>query len=123
MSEAEQPSLIPVIAAWVPAMGVLGTAVGTLLQITGSVGSVAPTALRAAGIGLVLGAVIPLLFAPIIAASLPIPVMFTLYPGPLAEAAGYGVLTALLFARALPFATPPPPHQRAPPQPARTLTP
>lgn len=57
MSEAEQPSLIPVIAAWVPAMGVLGTAVGTLLQITGSVGSVAPTALRAAGIGLVLGAV------------------------------------------------------------------
>ncbi|MBU2959697.1 FtsX-like permease family protein [Citreicella sp. C3M06] len=48
-------------------------------------------------IGIVLGAAIPLLFAPIIAGALPIPVIFTLYPGPLGEAAIYGVLTALLF--------------------------
>ncbi|EIE49864.1 ABC transporter, permease protein, putative [Citreicella sp. 357] len=48
-------------------------------------------------IGLLLGAAVPLLFAPLIAGALPIPVIFTLYPGPLAEAAIYGVLTALLF--------------------------
>ncbi|MBN9886170.1 ABC transporter permease [Salipiger abyssi] len=48
-------------------------------------------------LGLILGAAIPVLFSPIIAASLPIPVIFTLYPEPLAEAAIYGVLTALLF--------------------------
>ncbi|GGG80019.1 drug:proton antiporter [Salipiger pallidus] len=48
-------------------------------------------------IGLVLGAAIPLLFAPIIADSLPIPTLFRLYPGPLFEAAIYGILTALLF--------------------------
>ncbi|MAU46960.1 MAG: drug:proton antiporter [Yangia sp.] len=47
--------------------------------------------------GLVLGAAVPLLFAPMIAGALPIPVIFTLYPGPLAEAAIYGILTALLF--------------------------
>ncbi|MCR8548822.1 FtsX-like permease family protein [Salipiger sp. P9] len=48
-------------------------------------------------LGLILGAAIPLLFAPLIASALPIPVIFTLYPAPLAEAAVYGVLTALLF--------------------------
>ncbi|ANT60334.1 drug:proton antiporter [Salipiger sp. CCB-MM3] len=48
-------------------------------------------------LGLILGAGVPLLFAPIIASALPVPVVFTLYPGPLAEAALYGVLTALLF--------------------------
>ena len=47
--------------------------------------------------GLILGAGVPLIFAPLITQSLPIPVLFTLYPGPLAEAAIYGVLTALLF--------------------------
>ncbi|ETW13583.1 ABC transporter permease [Roseivivax marinus] len=48
-------------------------------------------------IGLVLGAALPLLFAPLIADALPVPTLFTLHPGPLAEAAIYGVLTALLF--------------------------
>ncbi|MCA0962827.1 ABC transporter permease [Salipiger bermudensis] len=48
-------------------------------------------------LGLILGAGVPLIFAPLITQSLPIPVLFTLYPGPLAEAAIYGVLTALLF--------------------------
>ena len=47
--------------------------------------------------GLVLGAGVPLLAAPLISASLPFPAEFALYPGPLVEAAYYGVVTALLF--------------------------
>jgi putative ABC transport system permease protein len=49
------------------------------------------------GIGLVLGAAVPIVFAPLIEAQLPLPAEFTVHPGPLAEAALYGVLTALLF--------------------------
>lgn len=48
-------------------------------------------------IGLVLGAVAPVALSPIIAASLPVPAVFTLHPAPLAEAALYGALTALIF--------------------------
>ena len=47
--------------------------------------------------GLVLGAGVPLLAAPLIEASLPFPVDFALYPAPLIEATFYGVVTALLF--------------------------
>ncbi|MCK0095226.1 FtsX-like permease family protein [Yoonia sp. F2084L] len=48
-------------------------------------------------IGLILGAGLPVLFAPIIEARLPIPAVFTVYPAPLFEAAVYGVLAALVF--------------------------
>ncbi|MGP6089167.1 ABC transporter permease [Antarctobacter jejuensis] len=48
-------------------------------------------------LGLILGAFVPMLFAPLIADALPVPALFTLHPGPLAEAALYGTLTALLF--------------------------
>ncbi|WP_157937734.1 ABC transporter permease, partial [Oceaniglobus roseus] len=48
-------------------------------------------------IGLVIGGVAPLLFAPLIEARLPVPASFALYPVPLVEAAVYGLLTALLF--------------------------
>ena len=48
-------------------------------------------------IGLALGTAIPLLLSPIIAEALPIPSEFTLYPAPLAEAALYGLLSALIF--------------------------
>lgn len=48
-------------------------------------------------LGLVLGAGIPLLFAPLLAENLPVPADFGIYPGPLAEAALYGLLTALIF--------------------------
>ena len=48
-------------------------------------------------IGLILGAAIPLAFAPIIEARLPIPADFTLHAAPLFEAAIYGVLAALIF--------------------------
>jgi putative ABC transport system permease protein len=47
--------------------------------------------------GIVLGAVLPLLLAPLIEARLPVPAVFALYPRPLAEAALYGLLTAFLF--------------------------
>ncbi|MBK1635560.1 ABC transporter permease [Rhodovulum adriaticum] len=56
-------------------------------------------ALAALGIviGLVLGALLPLAFAPLIQAQLPVPAEIGIAPGPLAEAALYGVLTALVF--------------------------
>lgn len=47
--------------------------------------------------GLALGAAIPLIAAPFLSATLPIPAAFGIHPGPLAEAALYGVLTALVF--------------------------
>ncbi|TCO71993.1 ABC transporter permease [Rhodovulum euryhalinum] len=48
-------------------------------------------------LGLALGALAPMVAAPFIQAQLPVPVQVSLHPGPLAEAALYGVLTALLF--------------------------
>jgi putative ABC transport system permease protein len=56
-------------------------------------------ALTALGLvlGLILGAAIPLALAPILEARLPVPAVFALHPGPLAEAALYGALTAVLF--------------------------
>lgn len=47
--------------------------------------------------GVVLGGLIPLILAPLIEASLPIPARFALYPAPLIEAAIYGLLTAMIF--------------------------
>ncbi len=48
-------------------------------------------------IGLLLGGGIPVLLAPLIEASLPVPANFTFNPAPLAEAAIYGLLAALIF--------------------------
>jgi len=48
-------------------------------------------------VGLILGAMLPVVFAPVIAAQLPLPADFSIQWPPLAEAAIYGVLTALLF--------------------------
>ena len=48
-------------------------------------------------IGLVLGAGLPVLLGPLIAAQLPIPAVFAIYPAPLVEAAVYGLLAALIF--------------------------
>lgn len=48
-------------------------------------------------IGLAIGALVPMALAPLIAQSLPISAEVTVYPAPLAEAALYGVLAALLF--------------------------
>lgn len=49
------------------------------------------------GLGLLLGGLTPILFAPLIETSLPVPAVFALHPEPLAEAACYGLLTALIF--------------------------
>lgn len=48
-------------------------------------------------IGLLLGVALPLLFAPLISAQLPIPAEFRIYPAPIAEAAFYGFLSAAIF--------------------------
>ena len=48
-------------------------------------------------IGLVLGALIPLVLAPVLEDRLPVPTAFTLHARPLAEAALYGTLAALIF--------------------------
>ncbi|CUK06662.1 FtsX-like permease family protein [Shimia thalassica] len=48
-------------------------------------------------LGLLLGAGLPLLLAPLLQSSLPVPAIFAIYPTPLIEAALYGLLTALIF--------------------------
>ncbi len=48
-------------------------------------------------VGLALGAVAPILFAPLIEARLPVPAVFTVHPRPLLEAGLYGALAALIF--------------------------
>lgn len=47
--------------------------------------------------GLALGAALPLVFAPILEARLPVPAAFSVHIRPLAEAALYGILAALIF--------------------------
>ncbi|MGV6846844.1 MAG: ABC transporter permease [Marinibacterium sp.] len=47
--------------------------------------------------GLALGGALPVFLAPLIETRLPVPARFTIYPGPLVEAATYGVITAFLF--------------------------
>ena len=58
---------------------------------------VAAMAALGLSLGLVLGAGLPNLLAPLIAARLPVPAAFGLYPAPLAEAALYSLLTVALF--------------------------
>ena len=48
-------------------------------------------------LGLIIGGTLPVLFAPLIEARLPIPAEFTFHARPLWEAAIYGILTALIF--------------------------
>lgn len=48
-------------------------------------------------LGLILGAVVPMAFGPLISAQLPVPARFGIFPRTLAEAALYGVMTALIF--------------------------
>jgi putative ABC transport system permease protein len=48
-------------------------------------------------LGLVLGALVPILVSPLIEARLPIPSAFAVYPAPLLEAGIYGLLTAMIF--------------------------
>lgn len=59
---------------------------------------IAALAVLGVAIGLALGAGLPALAGPLLADSLPVPALFTIYAAPLAEAAIYGLLTALIFA-------------------------
>ena len=58
---------------------------------------IAALTLLGVGAGLVLGATVPLMLAPLIGHLLPVPAVFAPWPAPLAEAAFYGIVTALLF--------------------------
>jgi len=49
-------------------------------------------------IGVVLGAVVPVIIGQFAATTLPVPAVFAIYPAPLIEAALYGALTAAIFA-------------------------
>ena len=79
--------------------------IATLKTLGASAGTIRATyglqigAMTALGIllGLALGAALPLVFAPLIEARLPVPAVFGLWPGPLAQAALYGALTAAIF--------------------------
>ncbi len=48
-------------------------------------------------LGLVLGVGLPVLLSPVITAQLPVPAVFAPYPGPMAEAAIYSLLSILIF--------------------------
>lgn len=48
-------------------------------------------------LGLIFGTALPLVVSPLLENVLPIPAVFGIYPAPMAEAAIYGVLTALIF--------------------------
>ena len=55
-------------------------------------------ALLGIAMGMAIGGLGPVLVGPLIAAQLPFPAVFSVYPGALAEAALYGLLTAFIFA-------------------------
>ena len=54
-------------------------------------------ALVGVSLGLILGTTVPMAAAPLIEGLLPVPANFAPYPGPLLEAAFYGILTAFVF--------------------------
>lgn len=73
----------------------LGATGGTIFAIyLIQIGAIALAGIAA---GLALGWLLPLLAAPLVEGRLPVPARFGFYPAPLAEAALYGALTALIF--------------------------
>jgi putative ABC transport system permease protein len=81
--------------ATIATLKTLGATGGTVFAVY--LTEIALLSLAGVAIGLVLGAALPLAAAPLAAGRLPVPAEFGLYPGPLAEAALYGALTALVF--------------------------
>jgi len=82
---------VPVIAT----LKTLGATGGTIFALYFM--QIGVLALLGIAAGLLLGAALPLLAAPVIEAQLPLPAVLALQPGPLGEAALYGALTALMF--------------------------
>ena len=96
------------VGIWAATRGYLErktTTIGTLRALGASGGTVLSIYLIQIGlltllgiaIGLLIGGGVPLLLAPFLAESLPVPAQFGVYPGALAQAAAYGALTAMLF--------------------------
>lgn len=83
---------LPVIAT----LKTLGASRGTVFLVY--LLQVGLLTLAGVAIGLVLGGGLPLALAPLIQSRLPMPASFGIYPAPLAEAALYGILAALVFA-------------------------
>lgn len=81
--------------ATIATLKTLGATGGTIFRVYFL--QVAVLALAGVAAGLLIGGGLPLVFAPVIEAALPFPVAFRPYPGPLLEAAFYGLVTALLF--------------------------
>ncbi len=81
--------------ATIATLKTLGATGGTIFAVY--LTQIGVLALGGIALGLVLGAALPFAAAPFAAAALPVPAEFGLYPRPLAEAALYGGLTALLF--------------------------
>jgi putative ABC transport system permease protein len=81
--------------ATIATLKTLGATGGTVFAVY--LTEIALLALAGIAIGLALGAALPLAAAPLAAGRLPVPAEFGLYPRPLAEAALYGALTALVF--------------------------
>lgn len=73
----------------------LGAETGTIFLAYGL--QIAVMAALGITIGLFLGALIPLVLAPLIVEQLPIPAVFAVHPAALAEAALYGTLAAAIF--------------------------
>lgn len=73
----------------------LGAERGTIFMAYGL--QIGALTLLGLAIGLTLGALAPLAFAPLIESRLPVPAVFAIHPGPLAEAALYGLLAAAVF--------------------------
>ena len=86
------------VAAKAPVIATLRTLGASRLTIFATYGlQVGALALLGIALGLLLGAGGPLLAAPWIERALPVPAAFGVFPGPLAEAALYGVLAAAVF--------------------------
>ncbi|MCB1336037.1 MAG: drug:proton antiporter, partial [Maritimibacter sp.] len=81
--------------ATIATLKVLGAGGRTIFAVYGL--QIGLLALIGIALGLLLGAGLPLIFAPLISAALPIPAEIALHLAPLAEAALYGALAAALF--------------------------
>ena len=88
--EARKPAI-----ATLKALG----AEGALIRDTYLV-QIAVLAALGVGIGLVLGAVAPLVLGALVRSQLPVPALFAVYPWPLARAAAFGLLSAAAFSLA-----------------------
>lgn len=73
----------------------LGAGAGTIFAVYAI--QIGVLTLIGIAIGLALGALLPVVFGPLITARLPIPAEIGLHPAPLFEAAAYGALAAALF--------------------------